>query len=128
MQRLWLFVALGISCCSTVHYDINVGAILHLGTHHTCRVDVAGIVPYARTDHMYKALIRVPLHVLRSARSAAGTVVTGNTTEDTAWDADYQQWAGNPSTTIVEWRTLLIVAFGCGAHYPGEKNTDCNCK
>ena len=86
-------------------------ALFHLDSHFTCRVPLTGMKPFDRVGKMASAIIRVPIHVVVQTIGPSGETVSGRS--ESEQQDDYDQWEGNPGSTIIEWRTLLVVAFGC---------------
>ena len=70
------------------------------------------MVPLSRNSFPMAGILRVPVHALDSVVGADGSIITGSYSFSV--DNDTASWR-NTSTTIVEWRHILIVALGCGA-------------
>ena len=95
--------------------------LLHLDTARLCQVPLTGLLPFERRNTFSTAVMRIPVHVLRGAASANGEVLYGQEPPaDAGPAAEEVLWNSNPSTTIIEWRTVVVVAFGCSPHSAGQ--------
>ena len=88
----------------------------HVDTLTSCKLPMEGLLPFTGLNVPALALLRVPIHQLNSVSSHNGAPLHGAPAMPQA-DADV--WEGNPMSTIVEWRSVIVVGYGC----PGTQNS-----
>lgn len=93
----------------------QIPALFHVDSWRSCIPPVEGLLPEMRVREYSKTVIRVPVHAIRRVRTPDGDVLYNATEARSALES--QQYPTNRETvasSILGWRTLVVIAFGCG--------------
>ena len=92
-------------------------SIHHLDTPWRCFIPAAGFTPRQASEPHTAAIVRIPVHRAAEVQNAAGALLSPFQV-----DAEPEPTTNaklNVSETIVEWRIVMITAFGCSASSEG---------
>ena len=89
---------------------VDVPVLLHLDSLRACRLPVEGLQPSLRLGGVSTQIVRIPVHVTKRVTTVEGHTLYGDGSAPLPSEFDPTK----VHKTIVEWRTMLVMAFGCG--------------
>lgn len=102
-------------------YNMSVLLLHDTDGERYCTLPITGLSPGERSIGVLHALVRVPVHVVSEVRSTTGRQLYGEREERN------RSSTASTASTILEWRIVLLVVYGCGPTSTGQANCKREC-